>query len=187
MFEGDTVSVLLAGCPDERAHLIVLLMVQMGLRCAEVAHLELGDLDDRMASVVGKGGHQRMVPVTAEVRSALAAYLLVRGGHAGSLIQNYHHADRGLTPRTVSTMVSDWCRAVGIKRQAYDGISSHGLRRTCASDLAERDVSLLDIAEALGHVDVQTTRKHYTRHRATRLAAVMEGRWYGRQRIGETG
>jgi len=187
VFEGDSVAVLLAGCPDARGVLVVLLMVQMGLRCAEVAKLELGDIDNRMASIQGKGGHQRMVPVTAEVRAALTAYLMERGGHAGPLVQNYHHPSQGLAPITISMMVSAWCRATGVKRFAGDGISSHGLRRTCASDLAERDVSLLDIAEALGHVDVATTHKHYIRHRAGRLAGAMEGRWYGRQRVGETG
>jgi integrase len=187
VFEGDAVAVLLDGCPDARARVIVLLMVQMGLRCGEVAALELGHIDGNLAVVEGKGGHQRVVPLTAEVRAALRSYLVERGGHAGPLIRNYRHQGRGLTSHTISALVRNLCQAVGIKRYPGDGISSHGLRRTCASDLADRDVPLLDIAAALGHQSIETTRKHYTRHRATRLTKAMEGRWYGRQRIGETG
>jgi integrase len=187
VFEGDAVAALLDACPDARARLIVLLMVQEGLRCAEVARLELGDIDGKLALIEGKGGHQRVVPLVAEVRSALDAYLMDRGGHAGPLIENQQHTGRGLTPHTVSDLVRRLCRAAGIKRYAGDGISAHGLRRTCASDLAERDVALLDIAEAFGHQSIETTRKHYTRHRAARLTTVMEGRWYGRQRIGKAG
>lgn len=187
VFEGDSVSVLLAGCPDARAELIVLFMVQMGLRCAEVAALELGDIDGRLAVVQGKGGHQRAVPLTAEVRAALDAYMAERGGCAGPLIDNYQRPGNGLSPHTISQLVRGICRAAGIKRFAHDGISAHGLRRTCASDLAERDVPMLDIAEALGHQSIETTRKYYTRHRATRLTTVMEGRWYGRRPVGRAG
>jgi integrase len=187
VFEGDAVALLLDGCPDARARLIVLLMVQMGLRCGEVADLELGDIDGQLAVVQGKGGHQRVVPLPTEVRSALAAYLVTRGGCAGPLIDNYQHPGRGLTSHTVSALVRDMCAAVGIKRFPHDGISAHGLRRTCGSDLADRDVPMLDIAAAFGHQSIETTKRYYTRHRASRLTKVMEGRWYGRQRIGETG
>lgn len=187
VFERTAVAALLDACPDARARLIVLLMVQEGLRCAEVAGLELGDIDGQLVLIEGKGGHQRVVPLVAEVRGALDAYLMERGGHAGPLIENQQHTGRGLTPHTVSDLVRRLCRAAGIKRYAGDGISAHGLRRTCASDLADRDVALLDIAEAFGHEHVQTTRKYYTRHRAARLTTVMEGRWYGRQRIGKAG
>ena len=187
VFEGDAVGVLLGGCPDARARLIVLLMVQMGLRCGEVAGLELGDIDGQLAVVQGKGGHQRVVPLPAEVRGAVAAYLVERGGCAGPLIDNYQHPGRGLTSHTVSALVRDLCSTVGIKRFPHDGISAHGLRRTCGSDLADRDVPMLDIAAAFGHQSIETTKRYYTRHRATRLTAVMEGRWYGRQRIGKTG
>lgn len=180
VFESDAVATLLDGCPDARARLIVILMIQLGLRCGEVAALELGHIDGNLAVVQGKGGHQRVVPLTAEVRAALGSYLPERGGHAGALIANYRHPDRGLTSHTISDLVRQLCASTGIKRYAGDGISSHGLRRTCASDLAERDVPLLDIAEALGHQSVETTRKHYTRHRAGRLTTAMEGRWYGR-------
>ncbi len=187
VFEGDAVSVLLDGCPDARARLIVLLMVQMGLRCAEVAALELGDIDGRLAIVHGKGEHQRTVPVPMEVRSALTVYLAERGRCAGPLIESYRDKGRGLAPRSVSHLVRGLCERAGIKRAAYDGISAHGLRRTCGSDLADRDVPMPDIAAAFGHASIETTQRYYTRHRATRLGPAMEGRWYGRQRIGETG
>jgi integrase len=188
VFERDAVGALLEACPDARARLIVLLMVQEGLRAGEVAGLELGDIDGRLVLVQGKGGHQRMVPLVAEVRAALDAYLVERGGYAGPLIQHAYHPGRGLVSHSVSDLIRRLCRTAGIKRAPHDGISAHGLRRTCASDLAERDVSLLDIAEALGHQSIETTRKHYTRHRAGRLAGALEGRVYGSRRaIGRAG
>src|SRR5690606_33961076 len=56
--------------PDARAEAIVWLMVGCGLRCIEVARLEVGDYD-RFARylhrVVGKGGHVRQIPVPEEV------------------------------------------------------------------------------------------------------------------------
>lgn len=187
VFDAASVAAVLAACPDARARLIVLLMVQEGLRCGEVAGLELGDIDGHLVLVEGKGGHQRVLPLTGEVRGALSAYLVERGGHAGPLLVNYKHASRGLRPHTVSQLVRAFCLEAGIKRYAGDGLSAHGLRRTFGSDLFDRGADLLDVAEAMGHVSTNTTRKHYVRYRATRLSAVMEGRWYGRHDVGETG
>jgi site-specific recombinase XerC len=56
--------------------LIVLLMVQEGLRCAEVSPLQVGDVDFEglPVRVIGKGGHHRLLPISDETRLALLTY-----------------------------------------------------------------------------------------------------------------
>jgi site-specific recombinase XerD len=51
-------------------------MVQEGLRCGEVSHLELADVDfaERTVRVVGKGGHERVLPISEETWAALGRY-----------------------------------------------------------------------------------------------------------------
>lgn len=64
----DAVEAALDAGPDARAKLVMLLMTQEGLRCIEVASLELGDIDgeERIMLVRGKGGHQRVLPLSDE-------------------------------------------------------------------------------------------------------------------------
>jgi integrase len=179
-FDGIEAADLIEACPDARAKLVVLLMLQGGLRCVEVARLELGDLSRGQMLVTGKGLHERSVPITRELQEALDDYLIVRGGKAGPLVQNYDHPGRGLQRTTISLYVNAWIREAVLKRYAYDGRSAHGLRRTCFTDMAEGGASPFDIQEAAGWVSVATAND-YVKRRGNKLAKAMGGRHYGRR------
>ena len=73
----DDVAVFLADLGTHRDRAIVLLMVLGGLRCAEVRHLRLADVDQgrRRVRVLGKGNKERVVPVDRAFFAELAAYL----------------------------------------------------------------------------------------------------------------
>lgn len=183
VLERSAVASLLDFCPDARGRLIVLLMVQLGLRCVEVSRLELGDVADRHLKVTGKGGHERVLPIVGEVRDALADYLAVRGGAAGPLIQSYQHPGRGLARTTISLYVNEWIGAARLKQFRYDGRSAHALRRTCATDMIDSGADVLDVQEALGHAQLATVLR-YVRYRTDRLEQAMDGRRY---RLGDVG
>lgn len=150
---------LLAACPDERAVLICLLEVQEGLRCAEVARLQVGDVDflGRTIRVIGKGGHERVLPVSDETWMALGAYLTLYPATSGALIRSYVENWRGLKPQTLSHMVTDWMSAAGIKRVPRDGVSGHALRHTMATDALRNGAHLRDVQAALGHAHLRAT------------------------------
>lgn len=88
---------LVEACPDARARAIVFVMVGMGLRCQEVAGLEMADWD-RAAGIMlvreGKGGFEREVPVPTLTEVALDAYLAEHPVSMGPLFRSYR--DRGL-------------------------------------------------------------------------------------------
>jgi integrase/recombinase XerC len=146
-----------AGAPDARAILILSLMVQEGLRCCEVAELQIGDIDDqqRLLMVRGKGGHERVLPITSETWVALQAYLAEHPAKAGPLIRSYTRAARGVGARHLS----------------------HALRHTAATDMLRAGAHLRDVQNALGHQSLATTQR-YLPLVVHDLRAAMEGRKY---------
>lgn len=153
---------LLGGCPDARAVLIVLLMVQEGLRRIEVARLNLGDVDltEGTLFVRGKGSHERILPITDETRQALSAYLSEHPAHAGPLIRSYVDGRSPLTPGHVGRLVADWMRDSGVKQRAWDGRSAHACRHTAATDTLRAGAHLRDVQRMLGHQSLTTTERY---------------------------
>lgn len=89
----EQVASLVAAAGNTRDRLILLLMVQLGLRRIEVARILLDDVDlrDRLLAVRGKNGRgevTRSVPITEEAHSAIIAYLAERPVFAGPLVRS---------------------------------------------------------------------------------------------------
>lgn len=146
-----------ASCPDTRAELIVSLMVQEGLRCAEVAGLELGDIDFEEQLLLvreGKGGHQRVLPITDETLSTLDSYLAEHPAPNGPVIRSYNNHYRPISAAYVSTLVARWIRAGGTDA------TGHALRHTAATDMLRAGAHIRDVQNALGHVLLSTTQRY---------------------------
>lgn len=175
----DTVRRLLAACGDDRDRLILELMVGLGLRCVEVASLEHGDYDPTagIVRVVGKGGHERALPVPSSVAAAIAGYQAAYGGRGGPLIAS-RTTGLPLSAAYVSDLVAAAMRRAGIKRRAYDGISAHALRHTAASDVLEHSHDLGAVQAMLGHANLATTSVYLRGADLGRLREAMEGRDY---------
>jgi site-specific recombinase XerD len=156
------VNALLEACPESRARLIVLLMVQEGLRRAEVSRLQLGDIDrdERTMLVTGKGGHQRLLPISAETWRAMGSYLAERPAPNGPLIRSFVDDRSGITPTTIGHLVSDLMADAGVKATAYDGRSGHALRHTMAGDMLKGGAHIRDVQTALGHVSLMVTQRY---------------------------
>lgn len=158
---------------DPRATLIVMLMVQQGLRCIEVARCDVGQIDwhERTMLVIGKANHERILPITDETWSALNDYLTVRGRSAGPLVQNARRPGWGLTAGQISRTVSTWMR------EAEVAGTPHGLRHTCAQDILRGGANLRDLQQLLGHASLETTQ-HYLPLVVHDLRLAMNGRQY---------
>lgn len=169
---------------DARLDLILSLMVQEGLRCKEVAGLQIGDmdLDDGSMLVTGKGGHQRVLPISAETRAAIDRYVasiptaLVRG----PLVRSRRDPHDGITANYVSQIVAGLMDAAGIKGRAFDGISAHALRHTAATDMLRNGAHIRDVQAALGHASIATTQR-YLPTLVRDLRDAMGGREYRRK------
>lgn len=173
--KSDAVAGALDACPDARARLMLLLMCQEGLRCGEVAALELGDVDfdDKLMLVRGKGGHQRVLPLSDETWGAVVEYLAQHPANAGPLVRSYNDPHSGIEASYISTLVARWIRATGVNATA------HQLRHTAATDMLRSGAHLRDVQHALGHVSLSTTQR-YLPWMVGDLRTAMAGRRYGR-------
>lgn len=189
----DAVGRLLAATRNTRDRLIVLLMVQQGLRCVGVANLRAEDVDliGRTMRVREKFGHERTLPITDECFEALMAYLAAHPVEVGPLVRCWKPngkrtmgdfepkaSDRAMLPETISKLVSALMRDSGVKFSGRDGRSAHSLRHTCATDMLAGGADLLIVRDTLGHTSLATTQV-YLSVQPGRLAAGMGGRTYG--------
>lgn len=179
---GDQVGKLLDVCENDRDELIVLLGVQLGLRRAEIARIDVADIDwsTRSIRIAGKGGHVREVPLTVEAELALERYLDRRQIRSGWLFPSSSVPGRPTSIPRLGERVTELCYLAGIKRRAYDGVSTHALRHTAASDVWASTRDLLAVKELLGHSSVATTQVYVAGLGREALREAIEGRVYGR-------
>lgn len=171
---------LLAIAPDRRARAIIMLMVGCGLRCVEVSRLTVADYDpaSRSLAVTGKGGHERVLPVPADVWAAVDSYLSEAGVVGGPMIRSARDGNAGLHAATISSYVSRWMADAGLKTAQRDGRSAHALRHTCASDVLDGGADLRVVQEILGHQHLSTTSIYLRRASVGQMREAMEGRTY---------
>ena len=167
---------LVSALPDARARAVVALMLGLGLRVGEVATVETGDYDAVAGTLVvrGKGGHQRLLPVTANVRADLDAYLRTTRAPAGPLIRR-RTGSGGLSTRQLGKIVRRAMESAGVKDHAGDGRACHSLRHTRASEVAELPgVSITVLQAILGHQSLASTQIYLRRAELGRMRDALE-------------
>lgn len=180
--EADEVGLVLAKAESLRDRLVILLMVQMGLRRVEVNRANIEDIDSRNRRIGVRGkGHRgnvsRYSHIPDEAWETLVLHLRDLGEVSGPLIRPWHHKGR-LGVDVLSKIVSDAMLAAGVKSSAYDGKSAHALRHTFGQHLIDDGAPIRIVQVAMGHKSVQTTEL-YTRREVDGIADIIEGRRYG--------
>ena len=170
------VAALLAVAPDARARAIIHLEVSMGARRVEVHRLRVEDWlrRDRLMRLVGKGGHERVVPVPPRASAAFAAYLDEHPATVGPFFRSYQRPHMPLAPSTIGHMMSDLMYEAGIKHAPHDGVSGHALRRTCASEVLDACGDLRVVQQLLGHAHLSSTSVYLRRANLVQLREAME-------------
>jgi integrase/recombinase XerC len=142
----------------KRDRAIIELLYSSGLRLAEIAGLDLGDINlaTRMVRVLGKGSRQREVPVGRYAIAALQAWLDVRGTLANADTLALFVSQRGerISHRSLQQRLDMWARRQGLDKHVHP----HRLRHAFASHLLESSGDLRAVQELLGHADISTTQ-----------------------------
>jgi integrase/recombinase XerC len=150
--------------PSGRRDLAVLeVLRQTGVRVGELCTLRLGDvvIGERKGTLTvrsGKGGKDRQVPLNADARRALAAYVAVRATSAEERLF-LGAGGRPLGPQGVADLVAKHARRAGLEE-----VSPHTLRHTFARRLLDAGASLVDVAALLGHETIETTAVYTQPH-----------------------
>ncbi len=151
---------------QERDNALLELLYGSGLRASELVGLEAGDIDlgSGLVRVNGKGGKQRIVPLTRECLKRLGP--LVARLEPGKPVFTGSRGAR-LGRRQLQRIVARRLRAAGHGGKA----SPHVLRHTFATHLLDRGADLKAVKELLGHSSLSTTQI-YTHVSVDRLKKV---------------
>ena len=144
------------------------LFYSSGLRLAELAGLDLDDLEPRRVRVLGKGNKPRQVPVGRSARRALEAWLACRSALAAPGESALFVGKRGqrLGHRAIQKRLTELARHRGLPEHLHP----HRLRHSFASHLLESSQDLRAVQELLGHANLSTTQV-YTKLDWQHLAA----------------
>ena len=140
---------------------IVTLLLGTGIRISECVGLDIDDLDFKNNSftVTRKGGNRKILYFPEEVSDALRRYLeedrLVAEADTGALFLSMQK--KRITVRAVEKLVKKYSKLITPLKK----ITPHKLRSTYGTNLYRRTNDIFVVAEALGHRDVNTTKKHY--------------------------
>jgi integrase/recombinase XerD len=146
---------LLAGCRRETAaglrdHAVLSLLARLGLRGAEAAGLQLGDIDWRAGevAVTGKGSRVERLPLPAPAGEALAAWLTDGRPRCESraVFVTVRRPYRQLTPEAVRQVMGRACDRAGLERRG-----AHRLRHALATEMLRAGASLPEVGQVLRH------------------------------------
>jgi integrase/recombinase XerD len=148
-----------------------------GMRVSELVSLPLSAVarDPRYILVRGKGGKERLVPLSEPAREALNGYKSVRGQFCRNGVESpYLFPSRGgsgyLTRHRFAQLLKQLSTEAGI---APSKVSPHVLRHAFATHLLNRGADLRSVQQMLGHADIATTQI-YTHVLDERLKSLVE-------------
>jgi site-specific recombinase XerD len=161
VLEPEEVNALMAAVRKWRDRAMVEAMVLGGLRRAEVLGLRLEDLrtgERRVFVAGGKGGHQRLVPMSGRFFATVAAYLdTERPADADTdrvfVVLKGPNRGRPLTAKGLEEILDAARRRAGLEHA-----TCHELRHTCLTRLREAGMALEAVQAQAGHRSIEATR-----------------------------
>jgi integrase/recombinase XerC len=129
-----------------------------GLRLSELAGLDVDrvDLVTGEVRVWGKGAKERIVPVGAAARKAIAAWLEMRAALPTIDARALFVGARGrrIAPRQIQRRLATWAIERGLHRHVHP----HMLRHSFASHVLQSSGDLRAVQEMLGHASIASTQ-----------------------------
>jgi integrase/recombinase XerD len=143
-----------------RLYALMELIYASGLRVSELVALPASAArkNQKFLLVKGKGGHERMVPLTGRALEAAGDYLAARAaaGLADSRWLFPSGSDSGhLTRQAFARDLKDLAARCGISAAK---VSPHVIRHAFASHLLQNGADLRVVQQLLGHADISTTQ-----------------------------
>ncbi len=148
---------------------ILELFYSCGLRLAELASLNVGDVDpySETLRVVGKGSKERVCPVGGPALTAISTYRHRANVVTGPLFINKSRCR--LSARSIWAMMKKYLSQAGLPST----LSPHKLRHSFATHLLDNGADLRSLQTLLGHASLSTTQiyTHVTTERLKKTYA----------------
>ena len=144
-----------------RDTLLVALNLTVGLRCSEALNLTVEQFNSDVISIIGKGGKLRKFKVTDEIRTRFNEYMEVRdqafndGEDSDLLFVSV--TGKELHVKDINKNLKKYAERANIDKD----LSSHCLRRSCATHYLNEGIPVAKVATLLGHSDVKTTMRYF--------------------------
>lgn len=141
---------------SERDYCMLTLLLNCGLRRAELAGINLRDIRDDTLLIRGKGSKERVLPLNSACQEAIKAYLKVRpnDGVADRDALFLSHTKRRISLQGVHYVVKNYLKQIGA-----DDLSTHKLRHTAATLMYQQGhVDIRVLKDFLGHENLGTTQ-----------------------------
>ena len=135
-----------------KLYLLILMAITTGSRKGELINLRWSDIDlDRQTAYIEttKNGQPKVMPLTDDVVAELNTF----SDKETEFIFNSE-----LKPDRPMCFTKQWIKA--LKLAEIEDFRFHDLRHTTASYLAQNGASLLEIADVLGHKQIQVTKRY---------------------------
>ncbi len=144
---------------------LIILLLGTGMRISECVGINIDDIDFSIngVKITRKGGNESVVYFNEEVRESLLAYLEDRNimdaleGHEQALFLSMQK--KRMSSRSIQILVKKYSTIV----TPLKTITPHKLRSTYGTQLYRESGDIYLVADALGHKDVNTTKKHYAK------------------------
>ncbi len=144
---------------------ILEMLFSTGLRVSELCSLDSDiDLSRDELSVRGKGEKVRVVFLSQEAKTAVAAYLKARKDMEEALFVNIPPLTKEggqqkstpgrLTSRSIERMIKTYAAKAGITKK----VTPHVLRHSFATDLLSNGADIRSVQQLLGHASISTTQ-----------------------------
>lgn len=146
---------------SHRDRAMIAAMVLGGLRRCEVVGLRLGDLrvgERRVFVADGKGGHQRLVPVSARFFDHVAAYLDAERPPEADTDHVFLVLKRPRRGQPLTAAGLDQILSGARERAGLAHATCHELRHTCLTRLREAGMALEAVQAQAGHASITTTQ-----------------------------
>ena len=147
----------------ERDCAILELFYSTGLRLAELASLNVPDIDslNHTLRVIGKGSKERLIPIGSHAMLAMQTYRSSAEVHDGPLFLS--KLRKRLSTRSLNSVLKKYLAQSSIPFN----VTPHKLRHSFATHLLDHGADLRSVQALLGHASLSTTQiyTHVTKER----------------------
>ena len=142
-------------------HALLELLYSTGMRVTELVSLPVSTLsgNQEMILITGKGGYERLVPISKTARKAIQLWLKERNKHPKNKNSKFLFPSRSKQGHLNRELFFKRIKELAVKSGMESSkVSPHAIRHAFATHLLKNGADLRTIQTFLGHSDISTTQ-----------------------------